>query len=90
MKDALIVFVVSIVVGAGINSLLGSYPNYKTKTGVLTVQQTDQPAGMNRGDSIIPEMTVTDGFRRVNFMHKVASRENDQQADFPLNAGVQE
>ncbi len=86
MKQAIIVFVVALVVGAGINGLLMTTPTYSVKAGILTAGLSPQPAGIKRSDTIMPETKMIDAYRPVYAMHKVADMDPVVNADFPVQA----
>jgi hypothetical protein len=86
MKQYVIFFVVALAVGAGINGLLMSTPTYSVKAGVLSTSLSPQPAGIKRGDTLMPETKMVGAYRKVYCMHQVADTDPAVQTDFPVQS----
>ena len=84
MKGMVILFAIALVISCGMAS--GPYANgpaYPMKSGVMNLETIPGEAGMQRAETLIPDMKVEDGYKSVHFMTNVGDSSNDQQPEFP-------
>jgi hypothetical protein len=81
MKSAVIVFVLALALSClhGTSTM----PSYPQKCGIMRVEQLPETSGMKREESIIPDMTVSDGYRPMSYMTNVVDSPGRHTTDFP-------
>jgi len=84
MKSAVIMFLVALALSA-LFSPYGMMSAYPTRAGFQNIEE-GAASGMKRRDVIIPEINVVDGYRHQHYMTQVIDTDDQEQAEFPMQA----